>query len=270
MTTSKTFGIDLAAQPKNTAGCLIEWDARGNGHVHRPSVCLGDHDLLAEMIRTGDVTRVAIDAPFGWPETFVSSIPASQRDGRWPDPPGSSTSQAALRLRMTDFAVKEATGLTPLSVSTDRIGVVAMRCARLLAGAQSELGTPIDRSGAGRFLEVYPAASLRQWELSTSVSEDPGSYKGRDPHARARRAWIVESLCRATAGWLEVGEETREVCIESDHCVDALIASLTARAGERDLLEPVGDPVAARTEGWIRIPRRSSLESFSPQTPSGV
>ena len=262
MSTTATFGIDLAAQPKNTAGCLIEWDERGRGRVQRPLERLDDRALLDRMAAADEVTKVAIDAPFGWPETFVRSIPAYQDDGRWPDPPGSSASQAALRLRATDLATRRLTGLTPLSVSTDRIGVVAMRCARLLVGAQLACGAGIDRSGAGRFLEVYPAAALRQWELSPSASDDPGSYKGADPRARRRRRWIVDTLCRMTSGRLQIEEATRSVCIDSDHCLDALIASLTARAGERDLLEPVQDPAAARTEGWIRIPRRGSLESL--------
>ncbi len=46
----------------------------------------------------------------------------------------------------------------PLSVSSNLIGVIAMRTARLL----SETGR-IARSGRGRFIEVSPAAALHVW-----------------------------------------------------------------------------------------------------------
>ena len=241
---------------------MIEWDQRGSGYVHCPGNQFDDMGLLHQMTRPDYVTKVAIDAPFGWPQAFVESILAYQHGSFWPDPPGSSANQQALRLRATDLTVREVTKLKPLSVSTDRIGVVAMRCARLLAATQTELDVPVDRSGEGRFLEVYPAATLLQWDLSTQLSDDPGSYKGPEARARARREWIIESLRRATAGWLEIGEKTRVVCVDSDHCLDALIASLTARAAERDALLPIGDLEAAQIEGWIRLPRKGSLASL--------
>lgn len=69
-----------------------------------------------------------------------------------------------LAFRRTDEPVRAATGLVPLSVAADRIAHPAMRCAGLLARLALE-GQPVDRSGSGVVVEVYPAASLKQWGL---------------------------------------------------------------------------------------------------------
>jgi hypothetical protein len=130
-------------------------------------------------MRDPSVTKVGIDAPFGWPVEFVDAVHDYTTTGRWPD-----ADSNRLLLRETDMHVKLITGQQPLSVTTDRIAYCAMRCARLLA-CFSETGEA-DRSGAGRFVEVYPAAALRQWGL------DPRRYKGpnfaraavRQPSAR--------------------------------------------------------------------------------------
>jgi hypothetical protein len=58
-------------------------------------------------------------------------------------------------MRLTDLAVREVMRLTPLSVSADRIGQVAMRCACLLAQLAQQ-GYAVDRSGGGKVAEVYP------------------------------------------------------------------------------------------------------------------
>ena len=244
---------------------MIEWDRRGHGYVHCPTDDYWDSDLFAKLIDIEYVTRAAIDAPFGWPEAFLETITAYQASGFWPDPYDSDAIVPSLRLRATDRAVHGRVGLWPLSVSTDRIGIVAMRCARLLAGVQEQLGALVDRSGQGRILEVYPAAALRIWEISPADSADPGSYKGAGDAARLRREWILEQVRRHTSAWLEIGEKTMAVCRDNDDCLDALVSALIARAAERDLLEPVDDPDGlAATEGWIRLPTPQSLSLLGP------
>jgi hypothetical protein len=260
-----TLGVDLAAQSRNTAGCVIEWDNRGNGRVHCPHHNYRDEDLLAKLVDTKYVTCAAIDAPFGWPTPFLETITAYQHGGAWPDPFDSDARVRSLRLRATDCAIYDRLRLTPLSVSTDRIGIVAMHCARLLAAVQSALGQPVDRSGKGRILEVYPAASLRSWRISPVDSEDPGTYKGNDSAARTRRGLILEQIARQTSGWLEIHPKVNVVCIDNDDCLDALICALIARAAEQDLLEPIDDPDGrAPTEGWIRLPKPGSLALLGP------
>jgi hypothetical protein len=72
-------------------------------------------------------------------------------------------------MRRTDVFVHEQLGLTPLSVSADRIAHVALRCAVLLTKLPAARG-PMDRSGSGPVAEVYPAASLRGWGLITTAT----------------------------------------------------------------------------------------------------
>jgi hypothetical protein len=136
-----------------------------------------------------------------------------------------------------------------------------MHCARLLVAAEAHLGEPVDRSGRGRILAVYPAAALRNWRsISPRTSENPGTYKGTSDEARERREWIVEQICRCTSPWLDIGPKVQVVCIDNDDCLDALICALVARAADAGLLEPIDDPNGlAATEGWIRLPQADSL-----------
>lgn len=67
-------------------------------------------------------------------------------------------------MRHTDRAVHERTGLTPLSVATDRIAHPALRWAGIEARLR-EQGIDTARDGSGLICEVYPAAALRLWHL---------------------------------------------------------------------------------------------------------
>ncbi len=258
-----TYGVDLAAQPKKTAVCMIEWFEDGRGRVHCPALGASDADILVQMGRD-DVSVSAIDAPFGWPMIFTRSLLDYAAQGFWPDPPGVQLIQEAMRLRATDRAVHEATRLTPLSVSTDRIGVVAMRCARLLAAHWQATSQPPDRSGAGGVVEAYPAAALVQWGISQRIGvSDPGTYKGTSASAAARRSRIIDAITGA-ASWLQINGKTRAVCSRSDDCLDALICALVARAYELNRILPVTDLTTARAEGWIQLPTRESLGVLGP------
>jgi len=133
----------------------------------------------------------------------------------------------------------------PLSVSADRIAHVALRCAVLLAKLDAA-GRPVDRSGSGPVVEVYPAASLRSWRL------DRRGYK--QPARPDVLGHLVDDLLTAAA-WLDCG--AHEEAIRRSHDVlDAVIAAMTARAAVRgQTLSPgEADLAAARTEGWIAIP----------------
>jgi uncharacterized protein DUF429 len=178
--------------------------------------------------------------------------------------PACQLQQEAMRLRVTDRAVYEETKLTPLSVSTDKIGVVAMRCARILAAHWQASGEPPGRSGVGGIIEVYPAAALLQWGISQRGGvSDPGTYKGNSPAARNRRGRIIEAIAGA-APWLEINEKVRVVCADSDDCLDALICALVARAYELSRTLPVADLPAAHTEGWVHLPTRKPLDVLGP------
>jgi Protein of unknown function (DUF429) len=131
-----------------------------------------------------------------------------------------------------------------------------MRCARLL----SELdrgGHPVDRAGTGAVAEVYPAAALVVWGF------EPAGYK-RDAGLQKRKS-LIAALEGATSDWLEVSEQALGMCEKSDDCLDALVASLVARAAAvgLTLLPPRGRLEQAQREGWIHLPSAGSLERLS-------
>ena len=222
----RTLGVDFAAQPKTTAVCVIRW-FRGRGQVEVLEAGVAD-ERLREL--AGDADRVGLDVPFGWPDAFVESI-AAHRDSRpWP---GYASRQ--LRFRRTDLFVQERIGTWPLSVSTDRIGVAAFRAAALLSEWR------VDRSGRGKFVEVYPRAARRRFGLANARS-------------------LVELQTRAP--WLVLAAAQRALCEVSEDCFDALIASLVARAAALGLCEgvPAADRERAAREGWIALPLEAALE----------
>ncbi len=239
----RTLGIDLSAQPKNTAAWLLTWR---NGRAVTERVItngLTDAALLALM---DEADRVAIDAPFGWPEAFVVALAEWHAHSRWPGP-----ERERLRFRETDLTVRRA-GQNALSVSSDKISVTAMRCAHLLYEHARRSGQ-INRLD-GFIVEAYPAAALRAWELDCS------GYKGKKPAEVARRKRIVADLVRQ-AQWLDIPNHARELCEASDHQLDALVCALVARAVSCGLtILPKREQLGlARSEGWIHVPQAGSL-----------
>jgi hypothetical protein len=236
-----TLGIDLSSNPVKTAACLISWGEDGS-RVEQlvlgssSSTPLENDDLLA-MIGAADLS--GIDAPFGWPVPFVEAVRSWDGFGGWPAP----TTLASLRYRTTDLHIRKPR--LPLSVSSDLIGVTAMRCAAIL----DSLGKSVDRSGmSGPAIEVYPAAALFRWGL---VAE---RYKGR-ANSDARRA-LVADLCSRLEGVCDLPAPHREACESSDDALDAFVASLAVRARMLGRTkEPAGrEADLARVEGWIHVP----------------
>ena len=240
----RTLGIDLAAQPANTAACSIEWGpARAIVSDLRSGL---NDDALLDAITGAD--KVAIDAPFGWPDEFVAAVSAHSNRAGWP---GSGEDQDLYRFRLsfraTDRHLIEQGARRPLSVSTDLIGVVAMRCAFLL-DRLAAFGEPVDRAGSGKVIEAYPAPALSSWGLSAI------GYKSRVGAARLPE---LLSQLEDGLGGLELRVQHREMA-ESDHnCFDAVVCSLVARAAALGLTQPPqpGDEADRSTrEGWIHLP----------------
>jgi hypothetical protein len=253
-----TLGIDLAAQPARTATCVIRWSSDGRGSTQSLDHGRTDADLLKWMVSLA--TRVAIDAPFGWPVEFIEEIRQFAETGTLPWPDDFDEHRRRLRHRATDREIQERLGLTPPSVSTDRVAAVALRCVRLLSAHWEHIGEPPDRSGQGRVLETYPAAALRQWRLAPFHGPlDPGTYKGPSPRAVRCRQQIVRNIERYGQGWLEMSPSHAEECVQSHHKLDALLCALVARAAETDHIVPVTDPARAAVEGWIRVPTERPL-----------
>lgn len=248
-----TVGVDLAAERRGTAVAWVEWDA-GRAVVRRV-LCGADDEAVLDALAEAD--KAGIDCPLGWPDAFADFVMA-HRGGSVtiPDGFGGSGWKRPLTLRLTDQVTWRETGLTPLSVSADLIGHVAMRCACLLAQSAAR-GRPVDRSGGGTITEAYPAASLKAWGLPHS------GYKRRgDIRLLGELADQLASL----APWLDPGDADR-TCRDRHDAFDAVIAALTARAAARGLTrrpETPAESAAARSEGWIAFPRTGTTLSQLP------
>ncbi|WP_433185959.1 DUF429 domain-containing protein [Actinoallomurus sp. CA-150999] len=134
---------------------------------------------------------------------------AQRLKGEWFLPYGGRPSEGRgrdwrrnLALRLTDRVVHDRTGLTPLSVSADRIGHAALRLAALLARL-ARAGRPVDRSGTGVVVEVYPAASLRLWGLPHRRPEDG---RARDREVRGMDRAPDRPAGRSPAGSVTIAE----------------------------------------------------------------
>lgn len=249
--TTATLGIDLASQAKLTAACVIEWTpAHAEIRVLRAGV---DDAGIIQLARDRAVTKVGIDAPFGWPQMFVDAVSSYMASGSWP-----ATAPQELAFRTTDRYVREITGRLPLSVSADRIAYTAMRCASLLTKLAK--GKRVDRTGRGLAAEVYPAAALRQWELAAT------GYKGPGEDQKRARAELIRGARSATAAWLHITDSQLAQLDENDHLLDAFLAAMIARAAAVGLALPIPREhwAAAEAEGWIQLPRAQAISSFRP------
>ncbi|MFB2598128.1 DUF429 domain-containing protein [Herbiconiux sp. P17] len=213
----RTAGVDLAAEPKGTALAVIEW-AQDAARL----VDLRLEVVDAEIVEAaGGVDKVGIDCAFGWPDAFVDFVSAHSTAvvdgasaGRAPVDGGMAW-RRTLAYRENDRRAREITERWPLSVSTDRLGLTAMRCAGLLARL-GEAGLDVDRAGSGRVVEVYPGASLSLWGFDT---------RGYRTDAEARRRLLA--LLASEAPWVAVGDFA-ELMVASG---DALAGSPSTSVG---------------------------------------
>lgn len=226
-----TLGIDLSSQPANTAASVIEW-ANGSAVARPPRLHCSDGDL-SQLIDSAEA--IGIDAPFGWPMEFVAAV------NDWPHDTWSQEGRDRLRFREADRFVRATQSVWPLSVSTDTIALPAMRAMSLL----KKHGVT-DRSGDGRFFEVYPAASLRAWTMTSR-----GYKEAKKPECVEARQRILVAL-RTAMPWLVAPDDYAE---DSD-ALDSLVAALTARCAWQGRTMPPdqAQKAIAQREGWIHIP----------------
>lgn len=239
----RTLGIDLSTSESQTAAGVLHWDgSEGRDLGGPPRLGLADGPLL-ELMAGADT--IGIDAPFGWPDAFRAAIDAWGEGDTWP----AGADRRPLRLRRTDEFLA-AHGRTPMSVSSDRIGATAMRCADLLARHHAQTGRVLDRVD-GHAAETYPAGALVAWGL------DVRGYK--EPRATAQRQAMAERLMHD--GDLELSAATIAACAASDHQLDALVCALITRARALGLTEPAPPEHRAQIarEGWIHLPVPGSL-----------
>lgn len=253
-----TVGVDLAAQDRNTALCLVRWRGRA-AEVLEARLDVSDDCILSFAGKAARGERpyaVGIDAPFGWPVAFERAVSAWAGGGSWPEPRSGVASERdeqsrTLRLRLTDRWIARETRRVPLSVSTDKIGICAMRAAALLSAVGCLSRTD------GPWFEVYPAAARWRWEL-------PRANDKRSADLREARLASLEARVTEAGAHLRFSGETRARCIASDDVLDALLCACVARAAQlRRTHRPPDDPdgTIAR-EGWIHLPTGGVADLF--------
>ncbi len=175
-----------------------------------------------------------------WPSSKRFAA-GTNREG-WP----AGTDVTTLRYRVTDLRV--AARRRPLSVSSDLIGVTAMRCVSIL----DRLGATVDRSGlSGPAIEIYPAAALNRWGLTST------GYKGR---ARSEvRKRLVADLCEGLAGTCEVDEAAAGLCEASDDALDSLVAVAGGPGPHARADRGAGWPGRGEGRAYRRLDPRSRL-----------
>ena len=235
-----TVGVDLATKPTKTAIASIFW-SKNAAHVIGLDTG-GTDDAILNACHEAD--SVGIDVPFGWPDAFTTFVDRHQHNAQTAEAGGSDDSRRHMAFRLTDVVVAKEFGRWPLSVSTDRIGLTAMRASSLLAQLRDS-GEIVDRAGQGRIAEVYPAIALKIWGLRAS------SYKGA--HS-AHLSGLVDNLLEL-APWLSMGP-LESTCRENDDAFDAVIAALISRAHALGHWHKptAGQLEQARREGWIVVP----------------
>jgi hypothetical protein len=240
-----TLGIDLASRPELTGICEIAWES-GRASVTEIRVDVNNTELKRSL-GSARLDKIGIDIPLGWPDRFVAAITNHHAMEHWPE---SRTNE--LRYRATDEFVNQKLKTRVLSVSSDRIAIPAFRAARLL----SEVLPSIDRTGAGRVSEVYPAGALRRWGLTFE------GYKGKKNFEVRRQ--LVEDLLHKTGGWLRLSDSDRNLCERDDNAFDAVVASLVSRAAACGLIDLVPSDLRERAsrEGWIALPLPESLDQL--------
>ena len=222
-----TAGIDLAAQPKRTGVVVLDWSGDVPRVTHAAAGATDEHlrDVVRAVAAAGG--HVGIDCPLGWPRAFRAFVDAHATGRRLPvDGPDT----ASLRMRATDLHLRAELGIVPLSVSTDRLGITAMRAAWLLQALAAD-GVDVDRVGRGAVSEVYPAAARRVWGLPKGQVLD------------AVRAQLP----------LDVPDDG---ALKDEHVFDGLLAALVARAvtlGQTHGCPPHLEELAAE-EGWLHVP----------------
>jgi predicted nuclease with RNAse H fold len=235
----RTVGVDLAAEPVNTAIAVVEWEpsAARVVTVELP----GDDDAVLRHADEAD--KIGIDCPLGWPDSFVEFLVDHQDLREHATDATSAAWRRSLAYRHTDEHVRGVLGVVPLSVSTDRIGLTAMRAAQLQV-ALAHQGHSVDRAGSGLIVEVYPAAGLKHWNFAHQ------RYKG----STGRRALdLLVTQLRRDAPWLDLGDH-ETACRNSDHVFDAVVSALLARAAALGRTIPPDDHAVAGREGWIAHP----------------
>ena len=261
----------MASQPKRTAIAIVAWDEPRPRlvelalHRDRNNDIFFDKYLVTTAVNLRrpedcpEITKVGIDAPFGWPREFVAAV-NEYTDSLIPPVPMDFGREHLYR-RATDLSIVENKEGNPLPVSVDKIGYCAIRTAVVLGEIARLRGAEAAaRDGRGLVCEVYPAIATRRW-LTTD------GYRGA---ARMGvRAQLFDRVVAATHM-----SDPYDLLVEArrsphDDLLDALICALVARACEVGRVDPIPDEhrEVALAEGWIHLPSTPLGELESPNGP---
>ena len=249
-------GLDLAAEPKNTALAVIHW--------RDDSAELVDLRLDVRDSEIADAAagfeKLGIDCALGWPKPFVEFLVAQSASAGLAQLGlghgafvGDIDFRRTLAYRETDRNLHKLTGRWPLSVSTDRLGLTAVRAAGILSQLAAA-GMDANRAGSGLVVEVYPGATLRGWGFATA---------GYRASTQVRTQLLANLADRAP--WLSLSQQQRELAVESCDAFDAIFAALAARAAQLGhFYKPNPDQLElAEAEGWLALPT-VTLEDLDP------
>jgi hypothetical protein len=185
-----------------------------------------------------------LDSPLGWPSALGRNL-AGHEAGR----PISDDSDTLFR-RLTDKAIREKLGKTPLEVGADRIARTARAALSLIGGLEELLGRNIplawspEIAGSVQAIEVYPAGTLRAYELL--------GYVEMAGVAGDKKVLLLESLGRS--GHLVFDGDSKK-SISNEHALDSVLCSVAGAdfLEGRSLFPPHGQEHVARKEGWIWV-----------------
>ncbi len=233
-------GVDLAAEARRTGIAEVSDD----GELALQNVSVGtDDEELVDLIHRS--VKTGLDVPLGWPDSFIRLV-AEHAAGEMLAPISTDASwRRTMAMRATDLAVRDRTGIVPLSVSTDKIAYPALRWAGVEARLRAE-DTDVARDGSGRICEVYPAATLECWSLPSR------GYKGKQN--TALRVDIITQLTRVFPALNWNGHQ--DICASDDNALDAVLAALVTYLVHQGLAvppPPEANEVVLR-EGWIWLP----------------
>ncbi|MGD8859679.1 MAG: DUF429 domain-containing protein [Myxococcales bacterium] len=245
-------GVDCATQEERTGLSHGLLDDAGELTVLRVTLGTAGESAAATIagwLEDADRYLIAMDAPLGWPAPLADAL-QGHRAG---DPlPGESD---RLFRRATDRFVQKQLRKVPLEVGADRIARTARAALELLSEVRGlsgrELSMAWEPGADSGVLEVYPAATL----LSRGIRAS--GYKTQNKNGREARAEMFERLSEHL-----VTSTTRELVMENDDLLDAMICVLAGADFARGEALPPEDLEQARREGWIWFRGRGQRTLF--------
>lgn len=255
----RIIGVDLAASIERTAAAIFTFaEGRLDLEILRGKAANIDDELLRKWL-AGEYgqTVVGIDAPFGWPAPFASTVRDwMETGGGWPDwdlarkegEPAWGQAADFLAFRVTDRYVRfwrrhdgrvcdtecahdDREWPEGLSVSTNLLAVAAFRAARALQAARVSR-----RRGDGCAVEVYPAGALAEWGLRCQGYKSDAENREelaadfceelRDGLVRFGRVVSVD----ASAAIAAVEDAAQGIMRRSHDALDAVVAAVVTWA----------------------------------------